>query len=312
MRNNPELTPAVQLKAILPVIGTVLILLLALPAAAQVTKLRAVTDEITNTSERLLLRVERSRLRIFYKSLERKVDIFNDECKAVEVGTYAYENCKIRFQRLEKERLAYDSDAKAFNASVAAAIKKSGVAADEDLRNDTKGDLASGGTPIKISIHRGTIFRSSGRSLGATLLPGEEIRTSSDARVEIVFSNGDAIILGGDTIFRLTDDKKSAIGNIEFIKGRIISIIACIRSQQTCRKLSTASVIMAVRGTIYDLKVAEDGLLELVVLEGIVDVTSRLNESVTSVGEGQRLRLTAAGKLVELKDIELADYERWW
>lgn len=312
MRNNPELTRAVHLKAIFAIIATVLILLVALPSTAQITKLREVTDEITDIGERVLLRVEKSRLRIFFKSLERKVDIFNDECESVEVGTYAYENCKIRFQRLEKERLTYNTDAKAFNTLVEASIKKGSAAADEDSGNNTSGDPAPGAIPVKISIHRGTIFRARGRSLGAPLLPGEEIRTSPDARVEILFSNGDAIILDGNTTFQIIDDKKNAIGNIEFIKGRIISIITCFQSREVCRKLSTVRANMAVRGTIYDLEVAEDGSLEIVVLEGIVDVTSRLNGSLTSVGEGQRLRMPGKSGSLDLEDFDPAEYQRWW
>lgn len=312
MRVGQVLKRVIHSKAILAVIATFPILFPTQPVSAQVTKLREVTDKITDTSERVLLQIEQSRLRIFFRSLERKVDIFNAECNEVEVGTYAFENCKIRFHRLEKERSAYNTDAKTFNALVEAAIKNSGVAADEDSGDGTSGDSATGAIPVKISIQRGTVFRSSGRSLSAPLLPGEEIRTSSDARVEIVFTNGDAIILGGDTVFSLVDEEKDAIGNIKFIKGKIISIIGCVREREVCRKLRTHWSTIAVRGTIFDLEVADEGSLELVVLEGVVEVTSKRNESVTSVSEGRRLRLTAEGKLVDLKDIEPADYNRWW
>lgn len=296
-----------------------LVLFAGSAALAQVTPLDPVPydDPRIDAHEAALLRSTESRLRIRLRSLQRVGEIFNGECASVEVGTAAYANCQNRFNQLTGFRHAYKDDAEGFNVMLSVALGSASTADPSGDGGESPAD--SNVINARITIHKGTIWRSNRDSFGAPFAPGEEVRTSPDALVDIVFPNGDIIRLHGDTEFRFVEPGEDEpenfidrLGDIFLKKGKILSIQRCLTDRHSCRRTRTPVAINAVRGTSYELAVGDGGRSVLSVFEGIVEVTLLTDGTVLEVGEFRQLIIEADGAAGAISDLDPLVQDGWW
>lgn len=101
-------------------LASVLILSHAPTANSQIVALEEIPAAFARTDAGMVLRTERSRLRTYLKGLQRIAETFNVKCRAVRRGSAKWHGCKTERDRLEQKRLAYDADARQFNARIAA------------------------------------------------------------------------------------------------------------------------------------------------------------------------------------------------
>lgn len=295
------------------------VFLASLAAQAQVTPLDPVPydNPRIDAHEAGLLRSAESRLHIRLRSLQRVGEIFNARCASVEVGTQKFTDCQNRFNQLTGFRKAYSDDAADFNTMLAVALGSASALylSGSERENPAESNVIN----ATITIHKGTIQRSSRQSFGAPFAPGEEVRTSNDALVDIIFPDGDIIRLSGDTSFRFAEPGVSRsgkftdrLGDIILEKGRILSIHRCLRDPLSCRKTRTRFSVNAVRETSYELAVEEGGGSVLTALEGVVEVTLLADAVVLEIGEFQRLAIDAKGNAQEVSDVDPLVQDDWW
>ena len=103
-----------------------LILSQAPPAKSQIVALEEIPTAFAHAEAGLALRVERSRLRTYLRGLQRIAETFNVSCRAVRRGSAKWHGCRTERGELDGKRLAYNSDARQFNARIAALTRRAG------------------------------------------------------------------------------------------------------------------------------------------------------------------------------------------
>lgn len=98
---------------------------------------------------------------------------------------------------------------------------------------------------------------------------GAEIRTGKNSKAAVHLSDGSRFMLGNNTLFTVdTATKKKAGFQLKF--GRLKAAVAGYFSSRF--EVKTPSAVCAVRGTEFELEVAENGGTDMNVSEGLVEV----------------------------------------
>lgn len=149
----------------------------------------------------------------------------------------------------------------------------------------------------------------SAASVGASLLPGTQIRTGADGAAEVAFDDGSTLKMQKNSSILLSGNKRQQKkSSILLFFGRLWSKVSPSTTGGTSYEVSTPNAVCGVRGTEFETAVADDGSLRLRVSEGKVAVE----------GDGGQ-ELAAAGQQVEadesgIDDVEATDatsHEAW-
>lgn len=102
------------------------------------------------------------------------------------------------------------------------------------------------------------------------ILAGAEIRTGKDSKAGVFFPDGSRFMLGNSSLFLVEDTGKKKAG-FQLKLGRLK---AAVSGYFTSRfEVRTPSAVCAVRGTEFDMEVADNGGTEMNVSEGLVEVS---------------------------------------
>ena len=131
---------------------------------------------------------------------------------------------------------------------------------------------------------------------------GAEIRTGKDSTAGVFFPDGSRFILGNNTLFSVdATGKKKAGFQLKF--GRLKAAVAGYFSSRF--EVRTPSAVCAVRGTEFEIDVANDGGTEMNVSEGLVEVNDSKG-AMAVVSSEERIRVGMGGmtppETVSLKD----------
>ena len=105
---------------------------------------------------------------------------------------------------------------------------------------------------------------------------GDKIETKRESRCEITLHNGDVVRIDENSIYTLEDIKvaEEKIQASSFLSvGRLWATIRKIFSEDDYVTVKSPTAVIAVRGTIYRVDVAEDSLTTLRVYDGEVEVS---------------------------------------
>lgn len=105
---------------------------------------------------------------------------------------------------------------------------------------------------------------------------GDKIETKRESRCEITLHNGDVVRIDENSIYTLEDVKvaEEKIQASSFLSvGRLWATIRKIFSEDDYVTVKSPTAVIAVRGTIYRVDVAEDSLTTLRVYDGEVEVS---------------------------------------
>ncbi len=110
-------------------------------------------------------------------------------------------------------------------------------------------------------------------SLGQRLKEGDTVVTLDDSRIELKMTDGSSVRLGSRTEFTLRTMSRNRMGGIkavfDLVAGRFWFNINKLTGDAEVMT-HTASVVTAVKGTVYRADVGEDGKTDLVVYDGVV------------------------------------------
>ncbi|MEI7481013.1 MAG: FecR family protein [Elusimicrobiota bacterium] len=139
---------------------------------------------------------------------------------------------------------------------------------------------------------------------------GAEIRTGKDSTAGVFFPDGSRFMLGNNTLFSVeaTDKKKAGF---QLKLGRLKAAVAGYFSSRF--EVRTPSAVCAVRGTEFELDVADNGGTEMNVSEGLVEVNDSKG-AMAVVSSEERIKVGMDGmtppETVSLKDERAGDAAR--
>jgi hypothetical protein len=111
------------------------------------------------------------------------------------------------------------------------------------------------------------------------LFSGDKIETKRESRCEITLHTGDVVRIDENSIYTLEDIKvaEEKIQASSFLSvGKLWATIRKIFSEDDYVTVKSPTAVIAVRGTIYRVDVAEDSLTTLRVYDGEVEVSPRV------------------------------------
>lgn len=109
---------------------------------------------------------------------------------------------------------------------------------------------------------------------------GDKIETKRESRCEITLHNGDVVRIDENSIYTLEDIKvaKEKIQASSFLSvGSLWATIRKIFTEDDYVTVKSPTAVIAVRGTIYRVDVAEDSLTTVRVYDGEVEVSPRVS-----------------------------------
>ena len=127
-------------------------------------------------------------------------------------------------------------------------------------------------------------------SVGDQAISGDRLRTGSSSSATIgVPSHTTVFRLSAKTTCTLAHDRPGVLLHVE--KGRLRALFGTFTGTDP-RLVTTPSAVLAVRGTEYGLKVKKNGDTQIVVFDGVVEVTDPAGESPPiRVEAGQQTRV---------------------
>lgn len=125
---------------------------------------------------------------------------------------------------------------------------------------------------------------------GDQAVSGDRLRTGSSSSATLgVPSHSSVFRLGAKTTCTLAHDRPGVLLHIE--KGRVRAIFGAFTGTEP-RLVTTPSAVLAVRGTEYGLRVKKNGATQIVVFEGVVEVSDPDGrQTPTRIEAGQQTRV---------------------
>lgn len=141
---------------------------------------------------------------------------------------------------------------------------------------------------------------------GYCLQGGDTVITGYNSSAEITFRDGTKLRLGENTRFLVKWHDPCL--ELKTFWGRIWARIF----KPECFRVYTPNAIMAVRGTEFEVDVAEDGTTTVIVLDGVVDVCDLAGTKTVLVGQNQTTTVEPNGVPSDPQPIDPNQIDRWW
>jgi hypothetical protein len=138
-------------------------------------------------------------------------------------------------------------------------------------------------------------FKAMAVNVNQELEAGGRIKIQNTGRIVLLTPKQDRIELSGDTYMRLEELTKTKAGNdivkIELFKGVNLNKVHKLKKDEVFM-VRTPTAVVGVRGTEFQCAVADNGVTEVNVLEGLVavqDVDAQFGEVSVSVGKSAKI-----------------------
>lgn len=128
---------------------------------------------------------------------------------------------------------------------------------------------------------------------GQRLLPGDSIKTASDGKVVVAFSDGSKSLIGPNSNFALETLEPRKIG-IELALGTLEAWVSRVSGRRFQTRTPTA--VASVRGTVFRVEVDPSGQCTFDLFGGGLDVANSQGQSV-ALNPGQRVETDASAAL---------------
>lgn len=132
--------------------------------------------------------------------------------------------------------------------------------------------------------------------VGDAVEQGNVVRTHPSARARVIYSNGDQIVVGPGSAYRVHwDEKTGANPKVDLIYGKIRGVVSK-EGPRNKFTLRTKTATMGVRGTDFFIAERMDGETEITVVRGAVEVTPAVEGAKSvEVTTGNTATVTARG-----------------
>lgn len=139
---------------------------------------------------------------------------------------------------------------------------------------------------------------------------GAAIETDKTGMAEIDFFDGSLTRLGVETEYQLStleedDGAKGIVGDLEI--GRTFHRVTKLTGSEEKFEVRTANAVASVRGTRFVVICLVRDVCEIGVIDGLVEVTSRITGEKILLRPGQEITIFADGSLSEIRPLDLDD-----
>lgn len=145
----------------------------------------------------------------------------------------------------------------------------------------------------------------SAKRLDDGVVLNESIETVPQGSLEIALIDETTLSMGGDSkmiLDELVFDPKTGKGSsaIKFAAGTFYWVTGHIATKDLIQ-LETPTATIGIRGTEFSLKIARDGATEVAVVDGLVDLKSKITGQVVTIPPGHNAGITAGGQASQLR-----------
>ena len=144
---------------------------------------------------------------------------------------------------------------------------------------------------------------------------GSRLRTGADGKVELQFADRtrSKVMPNSEVMVRAPGgDAKNPNGVVVFFGRLWSSVVKSVSGKETF-EVRGANAVAGVRGTEFEVGVADDGASRVVVDEGLVDVEGDVDGQTVPVGPGYLVDADAQGRLQERrKTPKRLDWDGWF
>jgi hypothetical protein len=145
---------------------------------------------------------------------------------------------------------------------------------------------------------------------GETLMPGDRLRTGPDGSATVGLPDGSEVRVSGGTLVEFNDSRhcEDSAGSVALFMGRLWAKVQKAAGARAGFGVNTPTAVAGVRGTEFELGVADDGATLLSVAAGAVVFSAGGGEIEVKAGEhteaasGEKLRAAVKGE---------AKFETW-
>lgn len=152
-------------------------------------------------------------------------------------------------------------------------------------------------------------------SKGASIADGSRLRTGEDGEAVLRFDDGTESTLRAKSEIIVSANKKEdqEPNGITLFFGRLWSKVAKASGGEETFEVRSANAVAGVRGTQFEVGVADDGSTRVVVTEGKVDVGGEDEGKPTNIGAGYEIESDSDGKMDGRKKFGGdADWNGWF
>ena len=143
---------------------------------------------------------------------------------------------------------------------------------------------------------------------------GARIRTGTDGQVTLRFPDRtrSRVLPNSEVLVRISEAQASSPSGVVLFFGRLWSnVVKSVSGAQTF-EVRGANAVAGVRGTQFEVGVADDGSSRVVVSEGLVDVVGDVDEQPVSVSGGYMVDADGYGRLQDRRKApESLDWDGW-
>jgi hypothetical protein len=125
-------------------------------------------------------------------------------------------------------------------------------------------------------------------TFGTTLDNGDWIRTGTDGKVKLIFTDDKSLInLNPNTEVTINGTRDDQANIAKRVNMEVGEIFAKVAKQRGTLEIATPTSVASVKGTDFWVVVDEDGTTYVVTLDGLVELLNRLTGQTVQVSQGQ-------------------------
>jgi hypothetical protein len=178
-----------------------------------------------------------------------------------------------------------------------------------NIKIEYEKQYAEGDHYIEKYSQRGTLYKVEVKKLffPKDIKPSEAIKTDKKTQLEITIPDVSKVNVAPNTEARI----KCSICWLEVGKGKIHGLIKKLRPK-TKFEVKTPTSAFSVRGTEYTVEVQDDGTTTVVVLEGEVEFSDKVNKKTVNVKKNQMSVCRPNGLPSDPNGINQDQLLKWW
>lgn len=153
-----------------------------------------------------------------------------------------------------------------------------------------------------------------GRLVSGDKVPyGSRIRTGADGAAALRFADGTQVELRSKTEVLVRPRPKKQASGVSLFFGRVWSKVVKSVGGETTFEVESANAVAGVRGTEFEVGVADDGSTRVIVSEGEVAVGGDDQDKVVPIGAGFEIESDGLGQLARRKKAgKRANWKGWF
>ncbi len=178
-----------------------------------------------------------------------------------------------------------------------------------------EGTVAATEVQGAVSVRKPSAERFVRVRVGDRIVDGSRLRTEEDGKVVLQFPDGTTSRISPDSeiVLRLSSRSSTKPSGVILFFGRLWTSVVRSVSGETTFEVQGANAVAGVRGTQFEVGVADDGAVRVVVSEGLVAVQGDVTSETVNIAPGFEIESDSQGKLLERRKVpKTLEWDDWF